>query len=309
MEVLKPLSNHSIEQDFVSVYQHAMDHVEVPNKVTPSRVLFVRPSQMPFCPLSFFINHAMKGLRRSMDMRGAFYTSVGTTVHEVMQTYLCRSGRFLADYECRECGKMHRLSYKTECCGFFTQYHEVEINYKGVHGHIDAVYRDKQGRLWILDFKTTSVEGAPKKKKNPGENYKEQIKVYAVLFELQYKMKIEGIMDAFILRNNPKKDPAIWAIKMTDQLRKEVRIKLTRYKRMHAAAIDTRTLPQALALIDYGRCKDEYCKICKLPTADIKKKLKLAHESGVKLGNVPIRALAERALASEAANKRKHKHR
>ena len=297
MEIIKPLSSHSISADFVQVYNKIMESTILMERNTPHRVLSLRPSQMPFCAVQFFVNHAKRGLYRELDLAGAFYTSVGTIVHEVMQKYLPQSGRFLADYHCKECDTWHRMSYKHECCGFPTQYHEIEIDYKGVKGHIDAVYRDKHGRLWILDFKTTSVAGAPSKKKNPGVVYVEQIEVYAVLIELQYGIKIEGIMDAFILRDNPKKDPAVWTRLMTDALRKKVRVRLTKYKKAHRDALDAASLTEALALRKYGRCANPYCKYCPKSDAFIKQEIKQAIKVGKANGNVPIREMAERELA------------
>ena len=300
MEILKPLSSASIGRDFISVYQKTLKNVILSSKNTPSRVLFLRGSQLPFCPAEFFVTHANRGLNRDLDMAGAFYTSVGTTVHEVMQGYLCTSGRFLADYHCRECGTWHRMSYEHECCDFPTAYHEIEISYKGITGHIDAIYTDSQGRLWILDFKTTSRKSAPNKKKNPGVNYIEQLETYAVIFELQYKKKIEGIMDAFILRDNPKEDPIMYTRILTDERRRVVKTRLMLYKKMHQEALDAATLKEALALIKYGRCTNPYCKVCGSDPDVLRNKVKSAYKAGTAKGNVPIRAMAEREVARQA---------
>ncbi len=295
---IKPLSTALIAKDFISLYKHVHDDVLMAEKNTPLRVLHLRPSQLPFCVREFFINHARSGLYRFQDLASSYYTSVGHTVHEVMQNYLCRTGRFLADYHCRECGTWHRMSYVHECCGFPTRYHEVEISYKGIEGHIDAVYKDKQGRLWILDFKTTSIASAEKKKTNPGAQYIEQIETYAVLLELQYGLKIEGIMDAFIMRDNPRKDPTVYAKLLTDEGRKIIRRRLARYKKMHAQVLDVETWSQAKALLAYDRCEHDLCTVCKLGDDTILSRMKTAFKAGQKKGNLPIRAMAERELAA-----------
>jgi hypothetical protein len=300
MEILRPLSKHSISADFVALYQKTMDEQIVVEKSDPSRVLYLRPSQMPFCAVQFFINRSLNGLYTNLDMAGAYYTSVGTTVHEVMQNFLCRSGRLLADYHCRECDTWHRMSYRHECCGFPTQYHEARIDYRGIKGHIDAVYKDKQGRLWILDFKTTSIAGAASKKKNPGIVYIEQIETYAVLFELQYGLKIEGIMDAFIMRDNPKKDPAVWARPLTDLMRKQVKKRLAGYRKAHAAAIEASTLKEALGLRRFGRCKNPDCRWCAKSDSTLKSAIVHAHKTGVSMKRLPIREMAEREIARRA---------
>lgn len=273
-----------------------METVILSSKTSPGRVLNLRPSQMPFCPLEFFINYSNKGLYRAQDLMSAFYTSVGTTVHEVMQNYLCRSGRFLANYSCRECGKKYPLSYQHECCDFPTKYDELEIDYKGVEGHIDAVFKDRKGKLWIVDFKTTSVKSGPAKKRDPGVAYREQIETYAVLFELQYRLAIEGIMDSFILRDNPKSSPIPWFRPVTDLMRSKVKKRLVRYKKMHKAALHATTKQEALDLLDFGRCTNPYCKVCVFDDKKLKLSLVLAFNRGTRAQRLPIYDLAKTAL-------------
>lgn len=298
----------SVVADLVHDYAEAIEHATHSERVSPSRVLFLRPSQLPFCPIEFFINHAGKGLYRSMGLAGSLYVNMGTVVHSVLQRYLTKSGKILGNYKCHECGTMHMLSYKTECCDFPTEYNEIEIDYKGIHGHIDAVYRYK-GKLYILDFKTTSISAAPKKEKDPGVTYREQIETYAYLFELQYKMEIEGIMDAFIIRDNPSKDPVVWFRPFTDKTRQQVKSRLIKYKRMHREVLDATTLKEAMALLQYGRCKNEFCEFCDSWKSDhaVKNKIQEAVSVGTSLGNLPIRAMAERAFAKEQARKRRAK--
>lgn len=296
MITIKPLASHGIASDFLRTYRDGVKSTVYYEKNSPSRVLFLRPSQMPFCALGFFVNHATKGLYRPSTFGSAFYTTVGTAVHEVLQNFLCRSGKFLADYECKECGKWYRMSYKHECCEFPTKYHEVEIDYKGIKGHIDCIYRDKNGKLWIVDFKTTSIKGAPGKKKDPGVTYREQIEIYAVLVELQYGIKIEGFADYFILRDNPMaSDPVMWNRPLTDDVRKRVKSKLSLYKKMHKAAITANSKEEALALLDWGRCKDPYCQVCGEKSDKVlKRKLAEAFKFGTARNNLPIQHLAER---------------
>lgn len=296
MITIRPLSKHGLAADFLETYKKAIKSTVYYEKTTPSRVLFLRPSQMPFCAMNFFINYSTKGLYRQQTFASAFYTTVGTAVHTVMQNFLCQSGKFLADYHCMECGTWHRRSYKYECCDFPTQYHEIEIDYKGIKGHIDAIYKDKNGKLWIVDFKTTSIKQAPNKKKDPGITYREQIEIYAVLVELQYGIKIEGYADEFILRDNPMAtDPVMWCRPLTDETRSAVKRKLSRYKKMHRAVLDANSKQEVLELFDWGRCKDPYCQIC-MEKSDrkVKEKLVDAYLMGKKRKNLPVRELAER---------------
>lgn len=299
---ITPSSATKIKKEVAGVYQTAMREYTRTEKTSPSRVLSLRPSQMPFCPSNFFLENANHGLYRTLDFAGAYYTSVGTVVHSIMQEFLAKSGRFLADYHCAECNTWHRMSYKHECCGFPTRYEEIAIDYKGIHGHIDAVFRDDNGNLFILDYKTCSTIAAPKKQEDPGVVYIEQIETYAVLIELQYGIKIAGIMDAFIIRDDPKKTPAIYARELTDEKRKEVKKRLGMYKVMHREALDATTWEDVLALAEYEKCVNPYCKACKMDDKDLVKALRSAFDRGIAQGNVPIRAMAERELNKSKAS-------
>jgi hypothetical protein len=290
----------TVVTDLIKEYADAIANVTHSSRVSPGRVLYLRPSQMPFCPIEFFINHASKGMYRSMGMAGAMYVNMGTVVHTVLQQYLTKSGKILGNYKCHECGTFHKLSFKTECCDFPTEYHEVEISVGGISGHIDAIYKWK-GKLFILDFKTTGLKLAVKKEKDPGATYREQIETYAYLFELQYDMKISGIMDAFIIRDNPSADPAVWYRPFTDKTRAKVKKRLALYKKMHRQTLDASTLKEAMALLQYGRCANEYCEFCTSWTSDatVEHKMKEAVRIGNATKNTPIRGMAERALARE----------
>ena len=306
---IKQLSNHGISADYLATFKHQIEHTTFIEKASPSRILFLRPSQMPFCPLSVFITVAERGMYREQTFASAYYTSVGTVVHTIMQNFLCSSGKFLADYHCRECNKWHRLSYKHECCGFPTQYHEIEIDYKGIKGHIDSIYRDKNGKLWIIDFKTTSLAMAPKKKKDPGIVYREQIEVYAVLVELQYGIKIEGYADSFIVRDNPmKNEPPMWCTRLTDETRKRVLTRLKKYKRIHRHVLDATTKDQVLDLFEYGRCEDPWCRVCTSTKSDknLKTRLLNAYRIGKNAGRLPIREMAEREQSKIDERRKKH---
>jgi hypothetical protein len=288
-----------IKKEIAAVYQTAMRDFTRTEKTSPGRVLSLRPSQMPFCPTSFFMENANHGLYRTLDFAGAYYTSVGTIVHSVMQEFLCKSGNFLADYHCAECDTWHRMSYKHECCGFPTRYEELSIDYKGIHGHVDAVFRDSNNKLRVVDFKTCSTIAAPKKQEDPGVVYLEQIETYAVLLELQYGLEIAGIMDAFIIRDNPKATPAMYATMMTDEKRAEVKKRLGMYKRMHRESLDAATWEDVLALAEYEKCVNPHCKACKMSDADLVRNLRNSFDRGIAANRVPLRGFVEREIENQ----------
>lgn len=285
---------YSVAQDFLSVYRKTWDSVLTSDTADAKRVLSLRPSQLPFCPISFFCELAMRGMNRSLDMAGGYYTQVGTTVHTVMQQYLPQSGRFLADYHCRECGTWHRLSHQWECCDFPADYHEIEIKWKGVVGHIDGIFKDRKGRYWILDFKTTSTKGATKKEKDPGPVYTEQVEAYAYFLKLQYGIAVEGVMLVFIVRDNPE-TPVVWTRPITQNDRLRIKAKFLAYKAMHKFALDIATEAQAVSMIaKFGLCINPHCKYCTTSKTVIKEKIRTAFRRGSPSGHVPIRAMANR---------------
>ena len=285
MSITDKLKKKKVVADLLGVYLRAQDEFAA-SKRDASRIKFLRPSQLPFCPVGFYVSHATQGMVSTLNMLGAYYTSVGTTVHEVVQKYISPSGRFLADWQCRQCGKRHRLTTKSECCDFTMDYHEVQINHKGVVGHIDAIFQDAQGRYWILDFKTCTVSGSGYKQKSPGATYREQVETYAYMLYKQYGIKVEGVMLMFIPRDDPTK-PTVW-VKLVDAKDfKRIGARIKAYKQMHKEALNAETLSEALALAEWGRCKGDWCKTCKSGLS-LKSQLRAAYKRGRQLNHLPL---------------------
>lgn len=248
----------------------------------------VRCSQLPFCPLNFFVTHATRGVVSVMDMRGMFYVTIGSGVHEVVQDFLGTSGRFLADWECRVCGKKYHMTTQHECCDFPMKYHEIEVDFKGIVGHIDAIFVDSLGRFWIVDFKTTSVKSAVIKQKTPGHAYVEQVETYALLMKLQYKIKVHGTMLMFIKRDGPA-EPVIWSRPIDDADFERIKVRTVKYKKMHRVALNVTTKAEALALLKYGKCKNPWCRVCL--SSDPKRLVLKAYKDGVAASHLPIKDL------------------
>lgn len=210
-----------------------------------------------------------------MDLRASFYTSIGTSVHTVLQTYMGLSGKFLANWKCRKCGLTRKVSMQHKCCDQQMLYDEIEISYKGIVGHIDAVFRDAKGRYWIIDYKTTSVFSATKKRKEPSVAYVEQVEAYALMLYIEHGIKVEGIVLMFIKRDNPR-EPVMWSQSLKDLDFKRIKQRMIRYKKMHREVLAVETLEQALELARHGRCNGPYCKTCKL-SVGLKTQLKIAY--------------------------------
>jgi ATP-dependent helicase/DNAse subunit B len=87
------------------------------------------------------------------------------------------------------------------------EYEELEVKaFNNLSGHIDGVYRDKNGKYWIIDYKTSSVRVIKSQKENPTLPYaknKAQIMAYVALIERCYDIKIEGWSLLYIARDDP----------------------------------------------------------------------------------------------------------
>lgn len=266
------------KSEFLTTYNKAFKEAIRFQRGDPKRLYNLRCSQLPYCPRSVLANYGLRGLHQPVSMAMAFYTSVGTTVHTVMQSYLPMSGQFLADYECRECGKKYPLSHVHECCDMPTHYEEVSIDVgtkngkNGIQGHIDGIFRDSLGRYWIIDFKTTTLAGAPRKEQDPGEGYRRQIRAYAVLLKRQHGIKVHGVMLVFIPRDNPEK-PYIWERVLSDKHYEEGFLELKHDKKLHSKTMVAKTVEEVMALAKTN-CGSEYCSYCKMSKPEFSKLVK-----------------------------------
>lgn len=278
-----------IASELMCTYNEGLD-LFLTLKQDIARIKSLRPSQLPFCPISFFVRHATHGALRSMDMSGDFYTGIGTAVHTTAQTYLSQSGKFLASWECKQCGKRYKVSMQHECCDFPMKYHEIEIDHKGIVGHIDAVFRDSLGNYWILDFKTTSIKSSTKKLKQPGASYVEQVEAYALMLWLQYGIRVKGVILMFIKRDNPR-DPVVWHKELSGSDFQQIKTRMIEYKRRHREVLAITAKADAIALARYGRCANPWCSTCK-SAVPLKKQLSVAYTRGSASARLPLKHLS-----------------
>jgi len=294
-----PMKPKQVANELLAIYSQALDSSSL-DKQHPGRIKAIRPSQLPFCPVSFFIRHATHGVYRSMDMRGNFFVNIGTSMHTVLQTFLGKhthngKGVFLGDWQCKICRKKYPLSFKNECCDFSCHYEEIGIDFsfkkhptRKLVGHIDAVYRDKAGNYWVVDYKSTSLRGALGKSKTPGVVYQEQIETYAAFLRLQYGIKVKGIILFFVPRDDPSQ-PVMWTKTLDiDDIRRIIK-RTKRYMRQHEEVMNVETKAEAMALAKYGSCSNYFCKECKKP--DLKSALLRAFKSGLRKNYLPLTTL------------------
>lgn len=198
-----------------------------------------RVSSLPYCP----VVHLKKLLEyhratEPMDYSMAFYTGIGTVVHEVMQGFSKEANpvSFMGQWKCgrtlsvdhegdkttiRKCSRKSEdiTSYqdlkvgtcphgKSGCKPYF-EYHEIPISFHGLSGHVDALIK-RGDEIWVLDFKTThdglwgaqkDVDQMIKKGYYPSAKYITQIETYCALLEKQFGLNIGGYSICYVNRN------------------------------------------------------------------------------------------------------------
>lgn len=287
----------------------------VGHKTDYKRITQLRFSSFPFCGLYWFLKlpESIQPHTRK-DFGFAYFTSVGTTVHnvfqEAIQSIVPADTRLLHDYVCRryDCGHRHRLRFKapkacTKCKGELFEAAEVEVSLHGAKGHIDQilVWVDDDGEmhLIVIDYKTTTSQKVNSKKGIPYKENISQIRSYcAALTDEGYS--VSAFVLIYIPRDNPFM-PWPYVEMYTDAMYKKDVARIAGYKEQHDAWTAVQASADAIALLDQRPCQDpldvpedyadcEYCKLCTL--RDTKKlQQKLTETSTALKGWLPINQL------------------
>lgn len=172
----------------------------------------LRVSGFPYCALK----HAYKRLTahevvNDTDMSGYYYVEVGTVAHSIIQEFLGRNGKMYGQWKCldKACKGFRALSCRNVCpvCKGRMEYEELTVTaFKNVSGHIDGVYKDAQGKYWIIDYKTCSVRIIDSQGVNrtlPYGHNMAQIRAYVALIEECFDIKIAGWILLYVARDSP----------------------------------------------------------------------------------------------------------
>ena len=182
------------------------------------------PSSGVFCPLQ----HAYTRLIESTKPRFGMVSfnldmilSVGTKMHEILQNNLSRTGRFIGNYRCTKCSRVHKLCTLPERCkkcgnrGIYAfKYEELGGMYKDtISWHTDGIWVDKKDQLWVIDFKSSSKYAVDAHKRMAKEGKKElplpystnrvQIETYYYLLKKEHDLDIKGYGLQYIPRDTP----------------------------------------------------------------------------------------------------------
>lgn len=218
----------------------------------PVRQRELHPSSFPFCGLRHAYSLLKDGRQQIKETSLLFhyFTSVGTTVHSVMQEWVHkvahRSDRpknmdVLGDWKCTSCGHVHEFTTYTDCekCGSSTQYEELGVKFgKFIVGHVDGLvrYKTKNGyRYYVIDYKTTSTH-AVRTHQTTGSKFpyltnRKQIESYCALLEHKYGIRIDGWMLIYIARDNPKGAYVIVGDEVSDKRRAMLGRRMKKYDR------------------------------------------------------------------------------
>lgn len=142
----------------VSPVMAAMENDKIASK--EAREFKMRCSGLPSCSILWFVQH-QKTLQQPYTPEGqglAFYASIGTAVHTMMQRWVSHTGKLYGHYVCPHCN--HREEFTTEhvCpkCNKDMDYEEISFKYGPLTGHIDTLYKHNKAQYTLVDYKTTS---------------------------------------------------------------------------------------------------------------------------------------------------------
>lgn len=232
-----------------------------PQEIDLSRVVNLRFSGMPFCGLRWFVSLPQALARTKMtDFGFRFFTTVGTSVHTVIQNAVALSKDYhaLNDFVCQKCGDRQPLLITppgrcAKCGSKHFRRDEHEVIWRGAIGHVDEIFvpdLSHRKRLFVMDYKTTSLSNI-NKVDPPG--YVNQLRSYSVtLQEEGYEVLGAGLV--YIPRDNPFK----WRIShlpFTDQIFRLQRNRMAAWVRQHDQASAVDSLSELRELITSRPCR------------------------------------------------------
>jgi len=175
-----------------------------------------RVSSFPYCGLKHLhkrLNGEEIEEEEEVTFGMKYYTSVGTQTHRYIQYVLGHGGQMLGKWVCltNGCTGTDKIQHGNVCpqCKRPMDYEELTVR-RGRHltGHLDGVWRDKEGLYWLIDYKTSSVGAIRNNDKYKNMPYKKnvaQIVSYCALLERELDIVISGWILMYVARDNPMK--------------------------------------------------------------------------------------------------------
>ena len=213
------------EGPFSEMFTQVLEH-KAPELYDKEPIL--RPSGFPICSilmLSRIAEHEKFGNTvQEGGLHSDFFTGIGTLVHEIIQNWSGKVSKLLADWQCvnpdcerSKCGNRdckdsnctdhthcHTLQVGNICkkCGNPMVYHELEVEYSIITGHVDAILKTGKNKFWAGDYKTSSIKKL-EEITVPSVGYLYQISTYAWILKNVYNINIVGFSIFYVARDNP----------------------------------------------------------------------------------------------------------
>jgi hypothetical protein len=172
----------------------------------------LRPSGLPYCPILDATKNEPATFRQS------FYLDIGTAFHEIVQTFVCRSGvarsMVYANFKCTRCNTVElfkpipRSCFTCGAADYYFKYEELEFEgFRGLGGgHIDLFVKTTRGWL-VCDWKTTS-ENAQRWREDADGKHHHQLQAYCLALAELFGDKLQGLpIIGYCLMFAPREQP------------------------------------------------------------------------------------------------------
>lgn len=220
----------------------------------------LRPSSFPLCPILFWMKtikaRSVGYYEEEATALGHYYTRVGTTTHTTFQYWMGFTGKIYGNWKCigQQCKKGRKARDVYDAAGTLVEkgqitvyntvnnlcpacnspmyYEELEIEYRGIKGHIDGVIQLDNGRYWVFDYKTSSGHKIDTEGLLPEKKHLYQLHAYSYVLKKQ-GLDIEGCSLLYISRDNPRKfveKATKWTEKVNQRAKIMVLGEIKRYK-------------------------------------------------------------------------------
>lgn len=228
------------------------------------RHLELHPSSFPYCFVRHFRDICLFPPSGTYEMPFSmeFYTSVGTTVHTVIQTSLGYGGRMLGDWVCPDCKTVKHFKRKPECpeCGALMTYEELGVRIgKRTVGHVDGVFRCSDGRYIVIDYKTSSVKNIEYYRRTgegfPYHHNVEQIRSYCYYLKRLYDIDIAGYLLVYCARDNIMQYVQPVGADLSEQDLIDIGKEMKMWDTQHDRVVRASKLEDIMVIIDQKPCK------------------------------------------------------
>ena len=160
-----------------------------------------RASSLPFCSRAFVLHHRYKDETPSKPFgyNFGFYVTIGTAVHEVLQTFLGMAGMLYGDWVCCGVTEYARIGSKTcPVCGNPQKYEEIAPS--SVLGmHVDGISVKYNA---VLEYKTTGSSNL-ESLKEPYPKHLVQASCYVHALNEENGWDLDKIIFIYLSRDKP----------------------------------------------------------------------------------------------------------